>query len=124
MPGTAARAVYDAIVHDPTLRPITGNPGDFALRVTDGAYPGVNVLAELKRAGEYASTKPGKYRDGRAFLRGWFQRRAEDVAAAPSPAPAPVKTALPPTPPPVRTRAPLQPLSAEMKARMAGGSPE
>lgn len=103
MPGTAARAVYDAILHDPALRPITGNPGDFALRISDPAtYPGVNVLAEVKRAGEWASAKPGKYSDGRAFLRNWLQRKAEDAAKAPKPAPAPVRPAPPSRPEPPR----------------------
>lgn len=101
--GTPARSVYDAIVNDTALRPITDNPGDFALRITDPAtYPGVNVLAEVKRAGEWASTKPKKYTDGRAFLRNWLQRKADDAARAPKPAP-------PPAPPPPAAPKPREP---------------
>ena len=72
------------------------------------AFPGVNVLAEIKRAGEWASTKPGKYTDGRAFLRNWLQRKAEDAAKAPKPAPAPVRPA-----PPSRTEPPRRVLTKE-----------
>lgn len=108
-PGTPARAIYDALVNDAVLRPITGNPGDFAARISDPAtYPGVNVLAEVKRAGEWASTKPGKYSDGRAFLRNWLQRKADDAAKAPKPAAAPGRAAAPPpvAVPPKRTPPP------------------
>mgnify|MGYP000582470965 FL=1 len=44
------------------------------------------MLAEVRRAGEYAATKPGRYTDGRAFLRGWLQRKADEVARMPKPA--------------------------------------
>jgi len=84
LPGTLARRIFDAIVGDRALAPITGNPGDAALRWADpDAFPGVDVLAEVKRAGEYASTKPGRYTDGRSFVRGWLQRKADEVARAP-----------------------------------------
>jgi hypothetical protein len=88
LPGTDARRVYDAILADSVLRPITVNPGDFSVRSADpGAYPGVNVEAEVRRAGEYAASRPtGHYADGRAFLRNWLQRRADDVARTPRPA--------------------------------------
>ena len=83
-PGTLARRVFDAIVGDRILAPITVNPGDAAERWADPAtYPGVNVLAEVKRAGEYAAERPGEYVDGRAFLRKWFKRAADTVARAP-----------------------------------------
>lgn len=86
-PNTLARRVYDAILSDAALRPIVGNPGDAAERWADpAAFPGVDVLAEVKRAGDYASTKPGRYTDGRAFLRGWLQRKADEHAAQPKPA--------------------------------------
>lgn len=84
LPGTLARRLFDAIVGDRALAPITGNPGDAAHRWADpDAFPGVDVLAEVKRAGEYASTKPGRYTDGRSFVRGWLQRKADEVARAP-----------------------------------------
>lgn len=87
MPGTLARRVFDAILADRALAPIVANPGDAADRWADPAtFPGVDVLAEVKRAGEYAATKPGRYTDGRAFLRGWLQRKADEVARAPKPA--------------------------------------
>ena len=91
MPGTLARRVFDAITGDRALCPIVGNPGDASERWADPAtFPGVDVLAEVMRAGEYAATKPGRYTDGRAFLRGWLQRKADEVAAQPKPAaPAP-----------------------------------
>lgn len=111
LPGSPERALYDAIVNDPALRPITVNPGDFATRSLSGAYPGVDVLAEVKRAGEYASERPGKYTDGRAYLRRWFQRKADDVARAPKPAPLP-------TTKPTTTPSPLldRPLTAAERA--------
>jgi hypothetical protein len=120
LPGTLARRVFDAIVGDRALAPITGNPGDAAQRWADpGTYPGVDVLAEVRRAGEYASTKPGRYADGRAFLRGWLQRKADEVARAPKPVPPPSR----PTAPAVRTR-PVEPQMsdeqrAETRARLA-----
>ena len=84
LPGTLARRIFDAIAGDRALAPITGNPGDAAQRWADpDAFPGVDVLAEVKRAGEYASTKPGRYTDGRSFVRGWLQRKADEVARAP-----------------------------------------
>lgn len=87
LPGTLARRVFDAIVGDVALAPIVANPGDASQRWADpGTYPGVDVLAEVRRAGEYAATKPGRYTDGRAFLRGWLQRKADEVARMPKPA--------------------------------------
>jgi len=86
MPGTLARRVFDAIVADRVLAPIVGNPGDASERWADPTmFPGVDVLAEVRRAADYASTKPGRYTDGRAFLRGWLQRRADEIAAQPKP---------------------------------------
>lgn len=85
--GSVAKQVRDAIVADSVLAPITNGPGDFAIRsCAEGAYPGVDVLAEVRRAGEYAARFPGKYRDGRSFLSGWLRRAAEDFARKPRPA--------------------------------------
>lgn len=87
LPGTPARRVFDAIVGDRALAPIVANPGDASQRWADpDTFPGVDVLAEVRRAGEYAATKPGRYTDGRAFLRGWLQRKADEVARMPKPA--------------------------------------
>lgn len=87
LPGTPARAIYDALTGDRALCPITAGPGDFAERIADpAAYPGVNVAAEVRRAGEYASANPGRYTDGRAFLRNWLKRKADEVARLPKPA--------------------------------------
>lgn len=86
-PGTLARKVYDAIVSDRVLGPIVAGPGDASERWADPAtFPGVDVLAEVRRAGEYAATRPGQYSDGRAFLRKWLQSCADRRAAAPKPA--------------------------------------
>ena len=83
-PGTLARKVYDAIVSDRVLGPIVAGPGDASERWADPAtFPGVDVLAEVRRAGEYAATRPGQYTDGRAFLRKWLQTCADRKAAAP-----------------------------------------
>lgn len=87
LPGTLARQVFDAIVGDRVLAPITVNPGDAAMRWTNpGAFPGVDVLAVVLRAAEYAATVPGKYNDGRRFLRNQLQSKADEVARMPKPA--------------------------------------
>lgn len=86
LPGTVARKIYDAIVSDSALAPITANPGDASERWADPAtFPGVDVLAQVRRAAEYLSSRPDRYTDGRAFLRGWLQREADRVARAPRP---------------------------------------
>ena len=86
-PGTLARRVFEAIVGDRALCAITANPGDASERWADPAtYPGVDVLAEVKRAAEWSASHPGRYNDGRAFLRGWLQRKADEIARAPKPA--------------------------------------
>jgi hypothetical protein len=116
LPGTPARGIYDALTADPVLRPITAGPGEFAGRIADpDTYPGVNVLAEVKRAALYASEHPGKYTDGRRFLTNWLVRKAEDAARAPKPA-----AVAPTTPRPARSDAEMRALSpfADMKARL------
>jgi len=87
LPGSLAAKVHAAIVSSRALQPITGNPGDFAIHATaDGAYPGVDVLAQVLRAAEFASSKPaGTYTDGRAFLRRWLGEEAKREAARPKP---------------------------------------
>lgn len=80
LPGTAAHDVYAAIVADPALS-IVEKPGDFATRVTNPRlYRGVDVLAVILDGAEYVSRNPGKYTDGRAFLRGRLAAAAERVA--------------------------------------------
>lgn len=82
--GSLAARVLSAIVGDRILGPIVAGPGDFATRVcADGAFPRVDVLAEIRQAGIYAARYPGKYRDGNAFLSGWLKRSAEREALKP-----------------------------------------
>lgn len=86
-PGTLARRVFEAIVGDRGLCAIVVNPGDAAERWADPAtYPGVDVLAEVKRAGDWLVTARRPPRNGRAFLRNWLSDKATDVAKAPKPA--------------------------------------
>jgi len=86
-PGTLARRVFEAIVGDRALCAITANPGDASERWADPAtYPGVDVLAEVKRAGEWVAVARKAPTDGRAFLRNWLQRKADEIARAPKPA--------------------------------------
>lgn len=121
LPGTAAREVYDAIVGDPVLQPITTNPGDFATRCCSGAYPHLApsaVAAVVRRCGEYAAREPGRYIDGRRALSNWLKEEDARAAARPRPA-APVQPAAPPQPRPRddsgdRPRGPV--LSAQQRA--------
>ena len=87
--GTPARRLYDAITQDRVLGPITRGPGDLAERLAQpDVYPGIDVLAEIKRAGAWAAGKPaGHWVDGRKALLGWLARTAERVAATPKPSP-------------------------------------
>lgn len=76
-PNTLARRVYEVIVGDRGLCAIVVNPGDAAERWADPAtYPGVNVLAEVKKAGDWLVTARRPPRDGRAFLRNWLSDAA------------------------------------------------
>lgn len=100
LPGTAAREVYDAIVGDPALQPITANPGDFATRCCSGAYPNLApsaVAAVVRRCGEYAAREPGRYTDGRRALSNWLKE--EDARAAARPRPAAAQAPKHPAPP-------------------------
>lgn len=116
LPGTLARRVFDAIVGDRALAPIVVNPGDAAMRWTDSdAFPGVDVLAEVKRCADYVATVPGKYSDGRAFLRRALQRKADEVARMPKPVSRPI-AATPIAPRP--TAAPLDPEAARVAAQV------
>lgn len=70
-----ARAVYDAIVGDPMLGPVTRRPADLAVRLTaPGAFPGVAVLSQVLRAATWNAGQRKPKRDGRAFLLGWLGR--------------------------------------------------
>jgi hypothetical protein len=75
--GTLAFAVYQAIVTDAALEPITRQcPGDFATRITNPlAHPGVDVLATVLAGAEYVARNPGKYADGRRFLTNQLRER-------------------------------------------------
>jgi hypothetical protein len=94
LPGTVARQVYDVIVADRWLRPITGNPGDFSTRITaPNRYPGVDVLFQTREAADWLDRNAGAGKvDGRAFLAGWMRRTSEAIARAPQPAAAPIQT--------------------------------
>lgn len=85
--GTLARRVYDAIVTDRVLGPITRGPGDLAERISQpDTYPGLDVLGEVKRAGAWVAGKPpGYWSDGRKALLGWLARTQERVASTPKP---------------------------------------
>lgn len=82
--GTTARRVYDAIITDPVLSSLV-RPGDFASRVcADGAYPGVDVLAEVRRAGAWAAGKGrSPWRDVRAALTVWLRRASQEAQQSP-----------------------------------------
>lgn len=122
--GTLARKVYDAIVSDTALSSLA-RPGDFASRVcADGAYPGVDVLAQVRRAGAWAAGKKrAPWRDVRAGLLAWLRRAAEDAQQSPQGAratPMPVRPASLPfqTPPqPAETVGPE--VFAEIRAAVA-----
>ncbi len=125
-PNTLARRVYEAIVGDRALCAITANPGDASERWADPAtYPGVDVLAEVRRAGEFAASHPGRYGDGRAFLRGWLQRKADEIARAPKAAahdPSVNGHAYVAPPPPQRAFVPkVVPLPPGFDAALLGG---
>jgi len=50
----------------------------------EGAYPGVDVLAEVRRAGAWAAGQRRRpWRDVRAGLLGWLRRAAEDAQQRP-----------------------------------------
>jgi len=95
--GTPARRLYDAITQDRVLGPITRGPGDLAERLSQAdAYPGVDVLAEVKRAGAWgAGQRAGHWVDGRKALLGWLQRAADRVASTPKAAPSVTKGPVP-----------------------------
>lgn len=123
LPGSPERQVYDAIVGDPVLCPITGNPGDFAARIVGGMFPnltGREITAEVRRAGAKAAAKPpGYYSDGRRYLTNWLREEDARAAARPRPATAPVQPAAAPPPRPRedsgdRPRGPV--LSAQQRA--------
>lgn len=98
MKGSDAWAVYEAITSTPSLAAVVRNPGDFATGITSGAYPNLSaraIAAAVRRAGGHAADNPGRYSDGRAFLRNWLARDDEreaargSVVAPPRPAEAP-----------------------------------
>ena len=81
--GTLAWRVWAAIRGNRVLDAITTGASAFAEHVcADGAYPGVDVLAQVQRAAEHASRpeNAGRYTDGRRYLSGWLRRAADDAA--------------------------------------------
>lgn len=85
MAGSLARRVFDAIAADSALSVVVEGPGDFAHRITaDGAYPGVDVLAEVRRAGLWLASNPGRW-NSRAGLATWLKRAADEAARRPKP---------------------------------------
>jgi hypothetical protein len=90
--GTVARAVFDAIVSDPELRPIVTRPAELAHRLADRqAYGAVDPVAEVKRAGAWlAANQANRKKNGTKFLTNWVgraQERAPRVAQAGAPTP-------------------------------------
>ncbi len=85
--GAPARMIYDAIVCDDVLRPITAGPGDLAHRfLRDFTELEEREIARLVRdAGSWLVEKPQKS-DGRAFLRNWIKREVADRESRPKPA--------------------------------------
>ncbi len=122
--GTLARKVFDVVTNDRAFAGLV-RPGDFAERVcADGAYPGVDVLAQVRAAGAWAAGKPrAPWRDVRAGLLGWLRRAAEEarqsasVTRVTSPSARPVRAPVPVAP------APETPLSSaqisEFRQRLA-----
>lgn len=87
--GTLAHEVYRRIVGHRLLAPMTVNPGEFAVGITDPArYPGVNVLAVVIDAAEYLERGERTYSadGGRAFLKNQLRVALERAAAKPRPA--------------------------------------
>jgi hypothetical protein len=82
--GTLARRVFDVLSTDSAFDGLV-RPGDLAARVcAEGAYPGVDVLAEVRRAGAWAAGQRRRpWRDVRAGLLGWLRRAAEDAQQRP-----------------------------------------
>lgn len=78
--GTLARKVYEIVTTDRAFAGLV-RPGDFAVRVcADGAYPGVNVVAEVRAAGAWAAGKSrAPWRNVRSGLLGWLRRAAEEA---------------------------------------------
>jgi len=126
-PGTLARRVFEAIVGDRGLCAIVVNPGDASERWADPAtYPGVDVLAEVKRAGEWVAVARKAPTDGRAFLRNWLQRKADEIARAPKTAqhdPSVNGQTYVAPPPPARAFVPkVVPLPPGFDAALLGGT--
>lgn len=101
MKGSDAWTVYEAIISTPSLVGIVRNPGDFATGVTSGAYPNLSaraIAAAVRRAGGHAADHPGRYSDGRAYLRNWLARDDEKEAARGTPAATPTPSVPAPRP--------------------------
>lgn len=84
LPGTPAAAALEALRGSPTLRGIVDRPNALAATVTSGAFPAVDVPAEIRRAEAWLFANPANAKsNGARFLTGWLTRaqgRAPRVA--------------------------------------------
>lgn len=78
-PGTRAHAILLVIRGDPQLSPIVSHPCELSRRLADlDAFPGVNHVAEAKRAGAWLASNPKqRKKNGARFLLSWFGRAQE-----------------------------------------------
>jgi len=83
--GTLARRVYDIILGDQELCRIVEGPGSFAVKITaDGAFPGVDVVAELRRITIWLDENRGAW-NSRQAVTAWLRRAADKAALRPKP---------------------------------------
>ena len=87
-PGILARRVFDAIVGDINLRPITAGPGELATRLV-ALCEGTDVdpAREVIALGGWLAANPGRWKDGRSGLLRNIGSKVEQAARVPRPAP-------------------------------------
>jgi hypothetical protein len=92
--GTPAHALYSAIIENERIRPLIGNPGEFALNCLNHNYKGIPVdvlVWQVNDAGMFlaspACRRQPTFRGGWQFLRNQFDMAASNYANAPKPAP-------------------------------------
>lgn len=120
LPGTPERKVYDAIVGDKHLGPITGAPGDLAHRlVALCAGSRVDPVREVIALGAYAADHPGHWTDGRAAILRNVKRKVDEDAQRPKPASATQSSAKGPSvPAPAYVKGPPVPHAKLAEARL------